>query len=50
MMPSGSLSISNDQGRAQLEIKVLGKIENTKVSVYLEKEPNKQWKLIEIYN
>ena len=48
MMPTGNVSISNGQGQAQLEIKVLGNIKDLNVSVYLEKEPNGQWKLIEM--
>lgn len=48
MMPSGSVSITNGQGQAQLQIKILGKNKDLKVSVYLEKEPNGQWKLIEL--
>jgi uncharacterized RDD family membrane protein YckC len=48
MMPSGSISISNGQGQAQLEIKVLGKVKDVHVSLYLEKEPNSQWRIIEM--
>lgn len=48
MMPTGNVSISNGQGQAQLEIKVLGNTKNLNVSVYLEKEPNGQWKLVEM--
>ncbi|MDO5637538.1 MAG: RDD family protein [Myroides sp.] len=48
MMPTGNISISNGQGQAQLEIKVLGNTKDLNVSVYLEKEPNGQWKLIEM--
>ncbi|WP_177764456.1 RDD family protein [Flavobacterium sp. I3-2] len=48
MMPTGNVSISNGQGQAQLEIKVLGNKKDLNVSVYLEKEPNAEWKLIEI--
>ena len=48
MMPTGNVSISNGQGQAQLEIKVLGNTKDLNVSVYLEKEPNGQWKLIEM--
>lgn len=48
IMPTGNVSISNGQGQAQLEIKVLGNTKDLNVSVYLEKEPNGQWKLIEI--
>jgi len=48
MMPTGNVNISNGQGQAQLEIKVLGNTEDLNISVYLEKEPNGQWKLIEM--
>lgn len=48
MMPTGNVSISNGQGQAQLEIKVFGNTKDLNVSVYLEKEPNGQWKLIEM--
>ncbi len=48
MMPTGNISIANGQGKAQLEIKVLGNTKDLNVSVYLEKEPNGQWKLIEM--
>lgn len=48
MMPTGSVSISNGQGHAQLEIKVLGNEKDLKISVYLEKELNGRWQLIEM--
>ena len=48
MMPAGNVSITNGQGQAQLQIKVLGKIKNIEVSVYLEKEQNGHWELIEM--
>lgn len=48
MMPTGNVSISNGQGQAQLEIKVLGNAKDLNISVYLEKEPNGEWKLIEM--
>jgi uncharacterized RDD family membrane protein YckC len=48
MMPTGNVNISNGQGQAQLEIKVLGNTKDLNVSVYLEKEANGQWKLIEM--
>lgn len=48
MMPSGNVNISNGQGQALLEIKVLGNTNDMKVTVYLEKEPKGQWKLIEM--
>ncbi len=48
MMPAGSVSISNGKGQALLEIKVLGNKKDLNVSVYLEKESNEFWKLIEM--
>ncbi|AUC81602.1 RDD family protein [Lacinutrix sp. Bg11-31] len=48
MMPTGSVNISNGYGEAQLEIKVLGNKKDLNVSVYLTKEPNGEWKLIEL--
>lgn len=48
MLPTGNVSISNGQGQAQLEITVLGNTKDLNVSVYLEKEPNGEWKLIEM--
>lgn len=48
MMPTGNISISNGQGQTQLEIKVLGNTKDLNVSVYLEKGPNGEWKLIEM--
>jgi len=49
MIPTGNISTSNGYGQAQLEIKVLGNAQDVNVNVYLEKEPNKQWELIEMY-
>ncbi|WLE98915.1 MAG: RDD family protein [Candidatus Electrothrix communis] len=48
MMPTGSINISNGNGQAQLNIKVLGNEKDLKVSVYLTKEPDSEWKLIEM--
>lgn len=49
MIPNGNIRKStNGQGQAQFEIKVLGNTKDITVSVYLEKEPNEQWKLIEM--
>ncbi len=48
MMPTGNINISNGQGKAQLEIKVLGIEKDLNISVYLEKEPDGKWKLINI--
>ena len=48
MIPTGNVNISNGYGQAQLEIKVLGNTKDLNVSVYLEKEPNNDWKIIEL--
>ncbi|MDQ7960397.1 cytochrome c oxidase assembly factor Coa1 family protein [Flavobacterium lindanitolerans] len=47
IMPTGNISVSNNEGQAQLEIKVLGNKNDMHVNVYLEKE-NGQWKVIEM--
>ncbi len=49
MMPTGSVNISNGYGEAQLNIKVIGNEKDLNVGVYLTKEPNGEWKLIELY-
>lgn len=46
MIPSGSLNISNGMGQAQLKIDVLGNEKDMNISVYLTKEPNSDWQLI----
>lgn len=48
MMPTGNVSISNGNGQTQLEIKVLGNEKDMNISVYLTKEPNDEWELIEM--
>ncbi len=48
MMPTGNVNISNGNGQARLEIKVLGNEKNISVNVHLTKEPNGAWKLIEL--
>jgi uncharacterized RDD family membrane protein YckC len=48
MMSTGNVSISNGNGQAQLEIKVLGNEKDLNIGVYLTKEPNGEWKLIEL--
>lgn len=48
MIPTGSITVSNGYGEAQLEIKVIGNEKDINVSVYLTKEPNGKWKLIEL--
>jgi uncharacterized RDD family membrane protein YckC len=47
-MPAGSISVSNGQGEAQLEITVIGKIKTVEIDVQLEKEPDKEWKVIKL--
>jgi hypothetical protein len=47
-MPTGNVSISNGNGQAQLEIKVLGNEKDMSVNVYLTKEPNGEWILAEL--
>lgn len=48
MMPTGSVSISNGHGEAQLQIKVLGNEKDVNVNVYLTKEPDGKWEIIDI--
>lgn len=48
MMPTGSINVSNGSGQAQLLIKVIGNTRDLKVNVYLTKEPQGKWNLIEI--
>jgi len=48
MMPTGSINTTNGYGEAQLNIKVIGNEKDLNVGVYLTKEPNGEWKLIEL--
>lgn len=48
MFPTGSINISNSTGQAELQIKVIGNRKDLNVSVYLTKEPNGNWELIEL--
>ncbi|WP_299158346.1 RDD family protein [uncultured Tenacibaculum sp.] len=48
MMPTGSLNISNGYGEARLNIRVIGNEKDINVRVYLSKEPNGKWELIEL--
>ncbi len=48
-MPAGSVNISNGMGSAQLEIKVEGNEMDLNVSVYLTKQPDGEWEIIEFY-
>lgn len=50
MMPSGSINITNGFGEAQLSITVLGNKKDVNVGVYLTKQPNEDWQLIEMNN
>ena len=47
-LPTGNVNISNGYGEAQLEIKIVGYENNLNVTVYLTKQPNDNWKLIEL--
>jgi len=46
MLPLGSITTTNGQGKAELEIKVLGKKKDLKIHVYLEKELGGEWKVV----
>jgi uncharacterized RDD family membrane protein YckC len=48
MMPTGNINISDGNGQAQLDIKIIGNKTDLDVSVYLTKEPNGDWMLIEL--
>jgi hypothetical protein len=48
MIPTGNMTISNGNGKAQLEIKVLGNEKNLNVSAFLVKEPGGEWELMEL--
>jgi len=48
MIPTGSINITNGYGEALLEIKIIGNEKDINVGVYLTKEPNGEWKLIEL--
>ncbi len=47
-MPTGNVNISNGNGQAQLEIKVLGNEKDMSVGVYLTKETNGEWMLVKL--
>ncbi|TDE10522.1 RDD family protein [Dyadobacter psychrotolerans] len=47
-IPTGSINIINGHGQAQLGIKVLGNDQNVSVNVQLKKEPEGEWKLIDL--
>lgn len=46
--PTGNINVSNGNGEAQLGIKVLGNEKDINIDVYLTKEPNGEWQLIEM--
>ncbi|WP_410879304.1 RDD family protein [Myroides sp. DW712] len=48
MLPTGNISINNGYGQALLEIKAIGVRQTVKVLVYLEKEPESEWRLVEM--
>ncbi len=48
MMPTGNISISNGIGQAQLGITVIGNEKEIDINVYLTKETNGEWTLIEM--
>jgi uncharacterized RDD family membrane protein YckC len=48
MMPKGNVNNSNGNGHAQLEITVIGNEKDLILNVYLTKEPNGKWELIEM--
>lgn len=48
MMPSGSVSITNGFGEADLNITVLGNEHDTSVRVILTKVPNGEWELVKL--
>jgi uncharacterized RDD family membrane protein YckC len=48
MMPAGNINISNGIGEARLQIKVLGIEKDLNVNVYLTKESNGQWRIVEL--
>ncbi|AWW00418.1 RDD family protein [Arcticibacterium luteifluviistationis] len=48
MIPTGHVDYVNGNGKAQLEINVLGNDKDFKVDVLLTKELNGEWKLIEL--
>ncbi|MGJ8733009.1 MAG: RDD family protein [Cellulophaga sp.] len=48
MMPTGSINMTNGYGEALLGIKVIGNDKDVNVDVYLTKESNGEWELIEL--
>jgi hypothetical protein len=48
MVPTGNVTVSDGNGQAQFEIKVIGNDKDLNIRVYLTKEPNGKWKLIEM--
>ncbi|MFD2697935.1 RDD family protein [Mesonia sediminis] len=48
MFPTGGVSVKSGYGEANLEIKVIGNEKEISVNAYLTKEPNEEWKLVEL--
>ncbi|TVZ09802.1 putative RDD family membrane protein YckC [Cellulophaga sp. RHA_52] len=48
IMPTGSINMTNGNGEALLSIKVIGNDKDVNVDVYLIKEGNGEWELIEL--
>ena len=46
-MPTGTINVSGNEGQAQLEITVKGKLKDIDVNTYLESK-NGKWKIIEL--
>lgn len=47
-LPAGSIKTSNGHGTARLNISVNGKKHDLDVYVYLEKEPDSEWRVLEM--
>lgn len=48
IFPTGTIHATDEVRQAQLEIKVIGKTKNLKVSVFLESGLNEPWKVLEL--
>lgn len=48
MMPMGSINITNGEGEAEFDIKVLGKKQDLEVRVSLQKQPREPWTLVDL--
>lgn len=47
-IPTGSISVSNGRGSANLNIKVIGKLKNINVYIELAKSPNETWRVVRV--